>query len=388
MKRALSCTSLLHLVFFALAAACATTKDYSNPLPPGAPALLPLGPNERVPDFSRQWLARDEIRPALANSLAWMRRDSAQRTFPIAGIEHARALASLERLDQLLESSHSPADFQESLVREFQVYKSAGWDGKGGGVLYTAYCTPILHGSPTSDEQHRYPLYALPPDLVKDREGNVVGWQTSQKLWPDYPSRGAIEASGMLKGKELVWLSDPLDAYLAHVNGSAFVELPDGSLLRFGYAGKNGRPYTSLGKELENDGKIERGGVTWAAIRHWGAQASPEELKDYLGRNQSYVFFTPIDDSPHGSLDVPVTSGRTIATDKTLFPRGALVFASGPKDVPMVNRFLFDQDTGGAIRTAGRADLYLGIGPEAEDAAGRTRIEGQLYYLFLKDVKE
>ena len=80
-----------------------------------------------------------------------------------------------------------------------------------------------------------------------------------------------------------------------------------------------------------------------------------------------------------------VTGGRSLATDKTLFPRGALVFAQGPPDEPVVNRFLLDQDTGGAIRTAGRADLYLGIGPAAEEVAGRTRIEGQLYYLFLKD---
>ena|SRR5688572_5813010 len=384
MKRAPLAT--IPSLFLALAAsACATTPDYGRPLGAGAPALLPLGANEKIPDFSREWARRDELAPALAQSLAWMRRPHAEQFFPIAGIEHARALSSLERFERLLATSTSASGFQKALEREFQVFKSAGWNGKGGGVLFTAYCTPILRGSMFPDERHRYPLHALPDDLVKAKDGSVIGWQTPTKLWPEYPSRAAIEASGLLRGKELVWLADPLDAYLAHVNGSAFVELADGTLLRFGYAGKNGRPYSSLGKELEADGKIPRGTVSLSTIRAWGASASPEEVKEYLGRNQSYVFFTPIEDNPHGSLDVPVTAGRSLATDKTLFPRAALVFATGPEETPAVNRFLFDQDTGGAIRTAGRADLYLGVGPEAEREAGQTRIEGQLYYLFLKD---
>ena len=378
--RASSCTLLLSLT-----AACATTPDYGAPLADGAPALLPLAPNETVPDFSEQWTQRDEILPALENSIAWTRREQAKSFFPIAGIEHDRALGSLERFHELLTSSHGPQDFQESLVREFQVYKSAGWNGRGGGVLFTAYCTPILRGSLERDELYRYPLYRLPKDLVKGRDGGVLGWETPLGRQPRYPQRAVIEATSMLAGQELVWLADPIDAYLAHVNGSAFLELPDGKLFRVGYAGKNGRPYTSLGRELEADGKIGRGEANLRAIRAWAAGASPEEKQEYLERNQSYVFFTPIEGNPHGSLDVEVTAGRSIATDKALFPRGALVYASGPATVSGVNRFLFDQDTGGAIRTAGRADLYLGIGPEAEELAGRTRVEGQLYYLFLKD---
>ncbi|HEX6884629.1 MAG TPA: MltA domain-containing protein [Planctomycetota bacterium] len=386
MKCALRLSSLLTLLL--ALGACRTTPDYGRPLGAGMPALLPLGPDEEIPDFSGEWARRDELRPALAHSLDWMRRPHAPGFFPAAGIDHARALASLERFERLLGSTTSAAAFQEALAREFQVYKSAGWDGKGGGVLFTAYCTPILRGSMFPDDAHRFPLFALPEDLVKNKDGSVAGWRTPTKLWPEYPTRGAIEASGMLRGKELVWLADPLDAYIAHVNGSAFVELADGTLLRFGYAGKNGRPYTSLGRELEADGKIPKGQVSLRTIRAWAAGTSPEEVQEYLDRNQSYVFFTPIEGNPHGSLDVPVTAGRSVATDKSLFPRGALVFAAGAEGTEPVNRFLFDQDTGGAIRTAGRADLYLGVGPEAEHEAGETRVEGQLYYLFLKQSPE
>jgi membrane-bound lytic murein transglycosylase A len=193
----------------------------------------------------------------------------------------------------------------------------------------------------------------------------------------------------MLKDKslELVWLADPIDAYIAHVNGSAFIELPDGQMLRLGYAGKNGRDYSSLGRALVEDKKLGEDEVSLASIRRW-ANEHPDEIERYLHRNESYVFFTPIDGNPRGSLNVPVEAGRSLATDKTLFPRGSLVYvdtrSSGRGSFAM-HQFLFDQDTGGAIRTAGRADIYLGIGPEAEQIAGTTKTEGQLYYLFLDE---
>jgi membrane-bound lytic murein transglycosylase A len=382
MKRALLGTLLLTLG----STACKTTPDYNTPLGDGVSALIPLGPRDKVPDFGPQWHDRHELLPALERSITWTKRKHAEQFFPIAGIEHGRALRSLERFRELLEASYGPEAFQKALLDEFQVYKSAGWNGKGGGVMFTAYCTPILPGSLSETAEYRYPLYRLPDNLVKDRDGSVLGWETAQGRRETYPSRAAIEASGMLKGTELVWLRDPIDAFLAHVNGSAFIELADGTMYRCGYAGKNGRPYTSLGKELVEDGKIPEGQASLKTIRAWAAGASEDELTDYLNRNQSYVFFTEIDGNPHGSLDFEVQGGRSLATDKTLFPRGALVYVEGPKEQDgLVNRLMFDQDTGGAIRTAGRGDLYLGIGPEAEELAGQTRIEGQLYYLFLKD---
>ncbi len=388
MKRTILCT----LAVLPALLACQSTPDYNSTLPEGAPALIRVDPDE-IPDFSQEWEARDEILPALERSLHWTRREHARQFFPQAGITHERALSSLERFHEILTSTFGPEELQEVIEREFSVYKSAGWDGRGGGVLFTAYCTPLLRGTLEEDATHRFPLYALPPDLVKGRDGTTLGWETALGRLPHYPSRGAIEAAGMLEGKglELVWLADPLDAYIAHVNGSAFVELPDGSLYRVGYAGKNGRPYSSLGRELEADGRIEKGTASLQSIRAWAAGASDEEVDDYLHRNQSFVFFTPIDGNPHGSLDVEVTQERSLATDKTLFPRGALVFvdAKGAEGTSQpaeaFHRFLFDQDTGGAIRTAGRADIYLGIGDEAEARAGRVKTEGQLYYLFLKD---
>ena len=105
------------------------------------------------------------------------------------------------------------------------------------------------------------------------------------------------------------------------------------------------------------------------------------------GLGSSYVFTilsTATVATEHGSEE----GDRTLATDKVLFPRGGLVFVetkakNRSKPDQWFHQFMLDQDTGGAIRTAGRADIYLGVGPEAERRAGRTMAEGQLYYLFL-----
>lgn len=386
---------LTHLTCLGLLlAACAAPppkkKDFNTELPAGAPSLLLVLDEDEWPDVRSGWRQRDELLPAVERSILWTQRRYAEQFFPIEGITHSQALASLERFRDLLVESASPVEFEEALKREFAAYKSAGWDGRGGGVLFTGYCTPILAGSLSRAPGYEYPLYALPPDLVKGEGGKILGRRTADGLEP-YPTRRALEASGTLRGQglELVWLRTPLDAFIAHVNGSAFVRLPDGEMARFGYAGNNGREYTSLAKQLVAAGELPKGGSNLPAIRDW-ARRHPDEVEDFLAVNDRFVFFAPITGTPRGSLNVEVTPGHTLATDKTIFPRGALVFvdthlagadfAEGRE----YHQFMLDQDTGGAIRTAGRADIYIGIGDEAEALSGEMKAEGQLYYFFLE----
>lgn len=388
MKHILTLLAALPLVL----SACKTAPDYGRALPDGAPALLPLGPDDVRPDFGAQWSSRDELLPALDHSIAWTRKKSSAKFFPIEGVTLGRQQQSLERFKEALLESKSASDFDARIEREFVVMKSAGWDGRGGGVLYTAYCTPILEGSIEPTATYKYPLYAQPDDLVKEpATGEILGMRTTSGGVAPYPTRRAIEAGHLLSNKqlELAYLKDPIDAYIAHVNGSAFIKLGDGSMLKLGYSGKNGREYTSLGQELVKDKQLSKDSVSLRTIREW-AKSHPREVQDYLNRNDSFVFFTPIDGDPHGSLNVPVTGKRSLATDKRLFPRGSIVFVegkpgSGIPEGAEVDHFMFDQDTGGAIRTAGRADIYMGAGPEAEAVSGSTRVEGQLYYLFLKE---
>jgi len=377
------------LLISLLASGACRGPDYGRPLPPGAPALIALKPNEKRPDFSEGYQHRDEILPALDRSVEWMAKESSKQFFPMEGVSHERARESLLRFREILALSQSAEEFTRTLAQEFTVYKSAGWNAKGGGVLFTAYCTPILDGSRTPDETYRYPLYGLPPDLVKGKDGAILGRRTQAGGLEPYPDRRAIEASSLLanKGLELVYLRDPLDAFIAHVNGSAFIDTPGGESLKFGYSGKNGRAYSSLGKELIKSKELKAKDMSLQSIRAWGKK-NPDKLAEYMARNESYVFFVEIDGNPRGSLNVEVEGDRTLATDKALFPRGGVVFIttklknhSTPDQY--FHQFMLDQDTGGAIRTAGRADIYLGVGHEAEQRAGKVMAEGQLYYLFL-----
>ncbi len=383
---------ILCLIFACLlATGCASTPDYGRPLPVDAPPLLPLDPGESVPDLSSQWAEREDIRIALERSLRWLLKPSSQQHVPVAGISHGRVVATLERLEQLFDQCADARSFQAAVNAEFEFFKSAGWNGRGDGVLFTAYYTPILEGRLEADSVFRFPLYGRPPELESTPTGEVLGMRMADGHTP-FPARRTIDEQQILSGRglEQVWLSSALDAYLAHVQGSAYVSLSDGSLLRFGYAGTNGREYTSLAAELIEAGELDKDQARLPDIQAW-AQRHPKALQEYLWRNERYTFFTPIQTTPHGSLDFPVSEHRTLATDKRLFPRAAPVFVdtristgSGSEQRPY-RQWMFDQDTGGGIRTAGRADIYVGVGETAGEIAGRTKDEGQLYYFFLRE---
>src|SRR5688572_16609787 len=289
------------LASFALLLAACTAPDYGRPLPDGWPALLELKRGEKRPDYKASWSDRDEILPALERSIEWYQRPSAAQHFPVEGVTHERALASLVRFREHLLEATSAEDFDARLALDFSVYKSAGWNGKGGGVLFTGYCTPILQGSIVRDTTYAFPLYGLPEDLVKGEEDVILGQRQADGSLTPYPTRRTIEANGLLAGKdlELVYLKDPLDAFIAHVNGSAVIELPDGEQRRFGYSGKNGREYSSLGRMLVADGHIPAKDVSLQTIRDLGAR-DPELLNEYILRDDSFVFFLPIEGEPKG----------------------------------------------------------------------------------------
>ena len=157
-----------------------------------------------------------------------------------------------------------------------------------------------------------------------------------------------------------------------------------------GYAGKPDRPYTGLGRSMVDSGYLQESELSLPAIRRaW--QRDPDGIEELIHRNENYVFFQEYsgDSWPAGSLGVPVTAERSLATDKTIFPRGSIVLvdtdavtlSSGPR--PFV-QFMLDQDTGGAINAPGRADIFMGIGATAEILAGGQYAEGRMYYFFLK----
>lgn len=234
---------------------------------------------------------------------------------------------------------------------------------QGEDALVTAYFEPVLAGSRRRHGRFQWPLLGLPPDLVPG-----APWH----------SRAEIRARDLGRGTELVWLDDPLDAFLAQVQGSLRVALDDGRTLRLGYAGRNGHPYRSIGAELSRRGVAPADAMTLDTIRDW-CRAHPDALPELLDLNPSYVFFRVLDlpDSvgPPGSLGVPLTAGRSIAVDPAHVPLGSPVWVSA------LGRLMLAQDTGSAIRGPNRADVFLGSGPAAGDAAGRMRRSGHLRVL-------
>jgi len=343
-----------------------------------------------LPDLTRPLETdRASLMEALEQSLTWFERQSSRDYFPVSGITHVRAWASVYALGELLEQAEDPVELAGEMRRQFDFYMSRGSDGRGR-VLFTGYYAPAFEGSLTASDEYRYPLYRLPDDLVVDEAtGETRGRRVGNRIVP-YPTRAQLETSQMLTGLELAWLRDRFQAYLVHVQGSAAILLPEGSVMNIGYAGSNGHEYVSVALELVADGKLREDELSLDEVRAY-FDAHPDELEPYLHRNPRFVFFGEESGSdwPTGSLGVKVTPLRTIAADKGVLPPGGVVLittraAGAAGSVGRLERLMLGQDSGGAIRSPGRADIYFGIGPEAEAAAGRMHAEGRMYYLFLK----
>ena len=368
--------------------------DYNRPLPPGANALRLLLSPADWPDLREPYATKDaELTAALDRSIRWFEIPSSAKFFPLFDVTHIRAKTSVYAFRKLLDEAQTPQDFEQAMLDNFNCYTAVGYDDRGS-VLYTGYFTPIFKASLTPTAQFKYPLYRKPADLdIDPLTGKVHGRKMPGGGHAMYASRAELENSDQLKGLELVYVADRMDQYVIQVNGSAKLELTDGKVMYIGYAGNNGHEYTGLGATLLKEGVLEPERLNLANIRaHFAGQ--PGELERYIQMNDRYVFFTEYDGAtwPAGSLGVKVANMRTLATDKDVFPRGGVLVVNG--QVPSgdggqrdFRQFMLDQDTGGAIRAAGRGDIYMGIGPEAEQLAGRQFSEGRLYYFFLKHDK-
>jgi membrane-bound lytic murein transglycosylase A len=365
--------------------------DYGRPLPPGKSALRLITDESRYPDLAAAYHHRDAyLSEALEQSLLWFAAPSSRQFFPFEDVTHERARASVTAMKDLIERSPSEYAFLADVRRMFDVYQSVGYDDRGT-VLFTGYYSPDFPASRTRTERFKHPLYKRPDDLVTDPvTGEPRGRKTAEGRVVPYYTRAEIESSNMFAGNELVWVEDALAAFIIHVNGSAKLRLRDGSIMYIGYAGKTDRPYRSLGKAMVEAGLLEPEGVSIQRIRR-AYRERPRRVEALMNVNESYVFFTEYggDNWPAGSLGVKVTPEASLATDKKIYPRGGVVLVdtdtitySGGRRTFL--RFMLDQDTGGAIRAPGRADIFLGIGERVGILAGQQYAEGQLYYLFLK----
>jgi membrane-bound lytic murein transglycosylase A len=237
-------------------------------------------------------------------------------------------------------------------------------------ALFTGYYEPELQGSPIRTPRFAWPIYRRPPEL---RDGVV---------WHD---RATIE-TGILRGRglEIAWLDDPVEVFFLQVQGSGRIRMPDGALIRVGYAGRNGHPYVSVGQEMIRRGTHSAADVSAPEIRAWVKRNGAAGLA-LLNTNPSYIFFRKLPElaeekGPIGAMGRSITPLRSVAVDPVLIPLGAPVWVEKDGGAPL-RRLMIAQDTGGAIKGQQRADIFYGSGPTAGDAAGAVKDGGRLIVL-------
>lgn len=284
-------------------------------------------------------------------------------------------------------------DVQAFFEERFIPHQVRNPDGSDTGLV-TGYYIPNLNGSRQRSDRYRYPLYAVPddllivdlrsvyPDLANYRlRGRLVG----RRVVPYYSRAELEENPAPLAGKELFWIDDPVELFFMHIQGSGRVLLDDGSAVMVHFADQNGYPFRSIGKLLLDRGEMTKNQMSMQNIKAW-AQQHPDETAALLNENPSYVFFSALPGSPvssPGAFGVPLIAERSIAVDPRTIPLGAPVFlaTTQPSSKEPLQRLVIALDTGGAIRGAVRADFYWGQGEAAGALAGRMKQTGKMWVL-------
>ena len=320
-------------------------------------------------------------------------------------LTRGRLVETLQAFQKLLQKNLPQEEFNKKVSKEFLLYRVG--KGKRKKMLFTGYYRPVIPASPIPTPRYRFPIYQMPEkdlQMVKKQSGiRLVGSKSgitkirkiqSGKNWRSL-TREEIDIKGALDkhGLEVAWLENELERYFLHIQGSGVLEYPDGRRQGVRYQGSNKYSYNGIGKLMIRDGVITTSEGSMQGIKKYFAQ-NPQNISKYLNQNKRYIFFTLSDEGAIGSGGGELVGGRSIATDKSIYPAGGLVFIKVRQPVldsnykikswKPISRFVIDQDTGSAIRGKARADLYFGTGKEAGAKAGRYHEKGEVYYLIKK----
>ncbi|MDM8552915.1 MltA domain-containing protein [Desulfobacterales bacterium HSG2] len=365
--------------------------------------MIKLSPSE-YPEFADD-MAYDGLEHCISRSLEYLRRVPGRKfVFGEDTFDAVHIIRSLEHFLDFMETRPSNRRLKEFIASDYLVYKSTG-AGEEGQVLFTGYYEPLLQGSFYESNEYRFPVYARPRDLMTidlsrfspEFEGKKITGRLTKQTFMPYHDRREIELENALEGKAeiLAWVNDRVDLFFLQIQGSGKISLDTGEIINVHYNSQNGRPYRSIGKLLIEEEKIPREEMSMQRLREY-LRNHPEEADAVLNHNPSYIFFNMEEGGPFGALNVALTPGRSLAVDRRIFPMTALAFIKTRK--PLVDgtgqildwtdcaRFVLNQDTGGAIKGPGRADLFWGSGAYAEIAAGHMQHKGDIYLLVLKSV--
>ena len=353
----------------------------------GEPRLVPVG-WDALPDWEGDDHASALI--ALRRTARHVGRDGPHKTGRLhaalggSGVDFVPALAASLEADGGTARLFFEEWFAPHLVA------GSGLGGPDGGGLVTGFYEPNIRAAPERSADYRHPIYAPPPDLVRN-DGTLPtaadlpadhawGMERDARLYPA-PDRGAIEAGGLADAGPyrdwpvIAWAADRVDLYFAHIQGAARLVMPDGSVRRITYAAKSGHPFTGIGSVLRERGALAD--VSMATIRQWLA-AHPDEADAVMRLNRSFIFFReePVDDprlGPVAAARVPLHPGRSLAVDRRLHGFGTPIHVHAPAldwDGAPFSRLMIAQETGTAIVGAARGDIFTGSGETAGDRAG------------------
>jgi membrane-bound lytic murein transglycosylase A len=369
-----------------LLAACST------PLPPSPPPAVRTPP-PAAPSPQSPWL-RENARwqPADWADLPGWTQDAPIHAWPALLASCAKPAPGWATTCDSARALQQPDDgkVRAWLIAQLRPWRVTSLDGAAEGLI-TGYFEPLVTASRIRTREQAVPLYGPPADL-----GTRKPWYTRSEI------ETVPAAAAALRGREIAWVADPLDALMLQIQGSGRLAItePDGSrrTVRIAYAGHNDQPYQSVGKWLVERGAFTLEQANWPAIKAW-ARANPQRVPEMLAANPRYVFFReePLPDptiGPRGAQGVPLTSGRSIAVDPRSVPYGTPVWISTTEPQPWspnpppprpLQRLVIAQDTGSAIVGAVRADYFWGWTEGAEDRAGRMKQPLAMWVLWPKD---
>lgn len=350
-------------------------------------ALVALAACTTVPSKPGPPIEREQSRwvPVHWNELPGWDDDAVRAAWPALVRSCERPAQAWARLCTTISQGPpgSDARARDWLTTHLQPYRVESLDGKTGG-LATGYYEPMIEARRKANAGFRFALYAPPADLATRRP-----YWTRQQL----ESQPAAQAA--LRGREIAYVADPLDALVLQIQGSGRLRVtePDGSVrtVRLAFAGHNDQPYKSVGRWLIDQGELPAGQASWPQIKAW-AQRNPARVKELLWANPRYVFFReePLPNpavGPRGAMGVPLTPGRSIAVDPRSIPYGTPVWidTTEPLGNAPLRRLVLAQDTGSAIVGAVRADYFWGWGNDAAEQAGRMKQPLRMWVLWPKE---
>lgn len=409
------CRKALAAAWLGTAIAALTACQTRPPAPP-TPAPAPAAPTIKATVTARYEPVAFERLPALADAdlvNAWPAWRSSCTV--LRQREAWRAVCA----DSAAVDARSAAAIRSFFAARFEAWRvlhetreepPPGSGGPGRPITVTdrgritGYYEPLLAGSRTPSARFTVPLHRVPDDLLtidlatlvpelagRRLRGRLVDSPQGRRVVP-YFSRAELTPGG-LAGGELVWVDDAIEAFFLQIQGSGRVQLPDGSVIRVGYADTNGHPYRSIGRVLIDRGELSFEQASMQGIQAW-ARANPARLEELLNQNPSYVFFRelPLGDpaaGPVGAMNLALTPGYSVAADPQFVPLGAPVVldTQHPSSGAPLARLMLVQDTGGAIRGPIRFDFFWGFGRAAAEHAGRQRHDVQAFVLAPRGVR-